>query len=119
MPAIEKIFRDPTPAETAVVDHLLSIDFPGVEALRAQVAGMTVAPDCTCGCGSFTIDTSAEAPLAAGAPPMTPSAFADTGVELFLSVNGGRLTGAEISYLIRDAYPAVGVPDDLSGFRFD
>ncbi|GAB2973129.1 hypothetical protein [Nocardioides montaniterrae] len=44
-----------TEVELAVLHRLVSVEFDGVEQLRAQVEGIReVEPNCTCGCPSFT-----------------------------------------------------------------
>lgn len=47
--------RDPSAIERAIVARLLSVDFEGVVALRAEADAMVgVELACTCGCPSFT-----------------------------------------------------------------
>lgn len=60
--------RDLSDIERRVLNRLLSVDFPGVEALRVQVEKIQGAePNCSCGCPSITpiVDRNA-APAAPG-----------------------------------------------------
>jgi hypothetical protein len=57
--------RPLTPAERAVIEHLLSPDFPGVEELRAQVPHARVRARCGCGCPTIDLVVDREAMLAA------------------------------------------------------
>jgi hypothetical protein len=54
--------RPLTPQERAVIERLLSVDFPDVEFFRAQVPAIRVREMCRCGCGTlyFKIDPDAE-----------------------------------------------------------
>jgi hypothetical protein len=55
--------------ELAVLRRLVSVDFPGVEELRAQIETIReVESNCTCGCPSFTprIDRNAAPPAPVG-----------------------------------------------------
>ena len=47
-----------TVTERALLERLLSVDFPEAEYFRAQIPAITVVDACTCGCGtiSFAVD---------------------------------------------------------------
>lgn len=45
--------RHLTESEVALLNAFLANDFPGADELRSQVAGATVVPGCTCGCGTI------------------------------------------------------------------
>jgi hypothetical protein len=49
--------RPLTERERAVLDHLLSVEFPGVEDLRAQAVNAMVVDVCACGCPSIDFHT--------------------------------------------------------------
>jgi hypothetical protein len=54
---------DPRPLavhERAILDHLLSLEFEGVEQLRRQAADATVVGRCDCGCPTIELATSAD-----------------------------------------------------------
>lgn len=60
--------RPPTPQERAVLERLLSVDFPDAHVFRAQVAAITVTGMCGCGCGSLELEVDpARAPRAPSA----------------------------------------------------
>ncbi len=108
--------REPSVAERQLVRFLLSTEFRGVEALRDQTPTMTVASNCDCGCGSFSIHVDPAIPRSEWKHTATPSALdVERGIEVGLLTAAGILTGAEITY--NQTEPA-GVPDP-SRFRFD
>jgi hypothetical protein len=51
--------RSLTPNERAVIERLLSVDFPEVEFFRKQIDAITVKSTCGCGCGTIrlSVDT--------------------------------------------------------------
>jgi hypothetical protein len=51
--------------ERAIIERLLSLDFPDVEYFRRQVPAITVTGRCPCGCGTIQFAIDPEAP---GAP---------------------------------------------------
>lgn len=57
--------RDLTDDERAVIERLLSVDFPEVGHFRAQVAHAVVRAACGCGCGTIELEVdAAKAPRA-------------------------------------------------------
>lgn len=99
--------RPPTPKEVALVTFLASEDLRGADELRAQIAGMTVARNCDCGCESFSIHVRNDAPSSAWSHAATPGAYGRP-LNAFLFTREGRLVGAEITY---HEGSARGVPD--------
>lgn len=47
--------RPLTANEQALVDALLTPEFPGAEALREQAKALLARPGCTCGCGTIDL----------------------------------------------------------------
>jgi hypothetical protein len=97
--------RQLTPAEGAVLALLLSVEFPGVDALRVQAGSATVVGGCNCGCPSIAIAVPDNAPLALGltsrlAPAegvVSPQGH-DVPGEIILFVDDGRLSYLEYVY---------------------
>lgn len=56
--------------ERALLDRLLSADFPGVEPLRQQAHDLLASPGCTCGCGSIDLFPQGEPPLSEARSPL-------------------------------------------------
>jgi hypothetical protein len=52
--------RPLTPAESLVLGLLLSTEFPGVEALRAQARSAVVVGRCDCGCPTIELAVPAD-----------------------------------------------------------
>ena len=89
---------------------LLSVEFPGVDALRAQAASAVVVGDCGCGCPSVDLELAGDVPLASGfssrlAPTEGLVRPLGEGVsdEIILFVDNGRLSRLE--YVSYDALP--------------
>jgi hypothetical protein len=64
--------RPLSPNEHALVDALLSQEFPGVEALREQARSLLARPGCTCGCGTIDLLPQGRPPRSAAASPAAP-----------------------------------------------
>jgi hypothetical protein len=62
--------RELTHNERALLDGLLSADFPGVEPLREQARDVLAAPGCTCGCGSIDLFPQGEPPVSNARSPL-------------------------------------------------
>ncbi|MCO7238919.1 hypothetical protein [Aeromicrobium sp. CnD17-E] len=94
--------RDPTTAERALLDALLSFDFEGVEALRVQAAGLKVSDGCTCGCGTINLFPSdAHPPLSDARSPVPAEGRVVNGAGedvggLLLFLEQGRLSSLEV-----------------------
>jgi hypothetical protein len=100
--------RPLTSVERAVLALLLSVDFPGVDALRVQAGSAAVVGGCDCGCPSIALTVPADVPLASGlssrlAP--TEGVVSPQGDEIILFVDDGRLSYLE--YVYYDAPPTV------------
>lgn len=97
--------RPLTSAESAVLALLLSVEFPGVDALRVQARSAVVVGGCDCGCPSIALEVPADAPLASGlssrlAPAegaVSPQGEGAPG-EIILFVDDGRLSYLEYVY---------------------
>lgn len=86
-------WRDPTPDEIRVIRRLLSPDFPGSEAYRAQVTGIKVQD---IGDYVFYLDPAIDAPSADPpiSGPLVDGDYADSDgirVEMFIVAKNGRL----------------------------
>lgn len=78
--------RPLTERERAALDALLGVDFPGVDALRAQAASALADPErCPCGCGTVELVTTAP-PASVPLPPVAPA-------ELQVLDDAGEMTG--------------------------
>ncbi len=89
------------PNEQVLLDGLLSLDFDGVAALRAQARDVRVAPGCTCGCGSLDLFVAATSSLSTAPSPIPAEAAVldDAGEEiggLLLFLDAGRLSYMEV-----------------------
>jgi hypothetical protein len=88
--------------ERAVLDFLLSGEFPGVEALQAQARHATVTHACVCGCPSFNIGVDKTRAVRAETDPTRPvdvEAHAlsdDPYFELLLFTDDGWLSYMEL-----------------------
>jgi hypothetical protein len=97
--------RPLTPAESAMLALLLSVEFPGVDALRVQAGSAAVVGGCDCGCPSIAFGVPDDAPLASGltsrlAPVEGVVSPQGEGVpgEIILFVDDGRLSYLEYVY---------------------
>jgi hypothetical protein len=102
--------------ERAILDHLLSLEFEGVEQLRRQAAEATVVGRCDCGCPTIEIETTASAlavPLEGRLAPIEgrvlPIADEPSG-DVILFVDDGRLSSLELVWYTEtpaEAWPPV------------
>lgn len=113
--------RPLTGHERAVLDLFLAVDFDGAHELRAQACDAQVSGVCGCGCGSYDLSVSDDAPRAAalsGGPLRHELAVTDPGGELYgaiiLLVFDGRL--GYLDFHTWDDGPLSGLPpvDHLS-----
>lgn len=88
--------------EGAILDHLLSLEFDGVDQLRCQAAEVTVVGRCDCGCPTIEIETTAsaltvpwEGRLAPIEGRVVPTADEPPG-DVILFVDDGRLSSLEL-----------------------
>jgi hypothetical protein len=59
-----------TPNERALLERLLSADFPGAEPLREQARDVLASQGYTCGCGSIDLFPQGEPPLSDASSPL-------------------------------------------------
>lgn len=85
--------RPLTDHERAVLDLFLNVDFDGAHELRAQARDAQVSGLCGCGCGSYDLSVSDDAPRAAGLPDGWLSH------ELAVAEPGGECYGAIILFI--------------------
>ncbi|MGW4519896.1 hypothetical protein [Amycolatopsis sp. NPDC004378] len=96
--------RPLSPAERAVLDHLLAGEFPGAPRLRAQLPTARVTGTCACGCPTidFVVDPALPAADLDGRVVVEADA-PDGGIIVF--AEEGRLSGLEY-WSVRDDVPA-------------
>ena len=97
--------RELTQRERAVLDHLLSFDFHGVEELRQQAASAVVSGGCACGCPSIDF---AHPDVGPGLTPVVNAQIKDSDDTFFAFTQGPWLAGIE--YVSIDEPPAT-LPD--------
>ncbi|GAA1429317.1 hypothetical protein GCM10009616_11120 [Microlunatus lacustris] len=90
--------------ERDTLEVLLAVDFPGVEALRAQLPGTVVVDRCRCGCPSVSLQPPVDAPLAAVADTVPVEAvgmgaYGQAEAMVLLFVRDGRLSYLECAPL--------------------
>jgi len=95
--------RPLTADEQAILDHLLSLDFEGVEQLRRQAADAAVVGRCDCGCPTIDIKTHGEpldVPLPGRLSPVegrvVPVADEEIAGDVILFIDDGRLSYLEL-----------------------
>lgn len=93
-------------SERQVLDVMLTLDFPGVVELRAQVDAARVTRQCDCGCPSIDLVVEGDVPLAKVVSRTPANAEVDgvLGGGLVVFVDDGRLSGLEY-YWAEDAVP--------------
>ena len=101
--------RPLTANEHAVLDALLSVDFPGVEQLRQQARDILASPGCACGCGSIDLHPQGEPPRSSARSPLpSEGVLRDHAGEeaggLICFVEGGLLSSLEV-YSYEDPLP--------------
>jgi hypothetical protein len=99
--------RPLTPREKAVLDLLLSVDYPGVNELREQAGEAVVVGTCDCGCPTFTVAVPADSPRTTSNPThrtapvelrVRPVAD-EPEAEVILFLDDGRISSVEyVSY---------------------
>ena len=98
------------PAERALLDFLLSADFPGRGELKAQAESIEVVGMCECGCGTVTFAPNGSAARARCREPI-PVEAQGKGLQVLLFVRDGLLRSLEIVDFENErplAYPAPG-----------
>jgi hypothetical protein len=90
--------RPLTTKERAVLDFLLSLDFPGARELRDQAEKAVVIGRCGCGCPTvdLTVDERAESAELADRNPVEATAANNEGLQLLLFTRHGRLESLEL-----------------------
>jgi hypothetical protein len=87
--------RELKPPERALLDLMLSRDFPGSAELREQATTALVNWECDCGCGTVNFAI-AESSRAAAAQEPIPIEARSGDVEVLLFVSNGLLSSVEI-----------------------
>ncbi len=90
--------------ERETLEALLAVDFPGVDALRAQLLGTRVTGRCACGCPTVDLEPPADAPPAVvgTSVPVEAKAHSRSGEGeglVLLFVDDGRLSCLEYAPL--------------------
>jgi len=83
------------PGERALLDFLLSSEFPGCEQLKAQIDNLQVTGVCECGCGTVNFSIKGQAARAVCREPIPVEAQGD-GIDVLLFVRNGLLSSLEI-----------------------
>lgn len=96
-------WRAMTDVERAVLDGMLTFDFPGVEELRVQSLHAKVRRDCYCGCSSLSFDVAPQAPRSSAESPLLVRAGVvgedDQPVGyLMVWLDGGRLEQLDVGH---------------------
>ena len=81
--------------ERALIEFLLSADFPERDELRSQLNSVEAVGMCECGCETFSVLVKGSVPSATCREPVPVEAHGD-GIEVLLFVRGGLLTSLEI-----------------------
>jgi hypothetical protein len=86
-----------TDTEHGVLALLLAQDFPGADALRAQLSSVRVSGGCECGCPTINLDVEGDVPLAVVESRTPVNAHVDgvIGGGLIVFVDDGRLSSLE------------------------
>lgn len=87
MNSMNRLLRE---RERALLDFLLSADFPGCEELRVQAAVASVAGRCECGCGTIDPSVPPGSPAAKVEPHIPIEAYGDA-LEALLFAPGDRI----------------------------
>lgn len=98
MSAMSEFPRDLSDTERAVLSLLLSVEFPGVDAYRQQLAGAVVSSRCPCGCLEFSVEVAPESPIAQGSALSVSAWSEEEQVHIGLEAHGGRLTGVNLMW---------------------
>jgi hypothetical protein len=87
--------RQLKPNERALLEFLLSEDFPGRNELREQVGRIEVVGDCDCGCGSINLMVRNPVVRSVAREPIPVEAHG-AGIDVLLFVRDGLLSSLEI-----------------------
>jgi hypothetical protein len=93
--------------EKALIDFLLTADFPGRDELRDQLGQVQVLGDCDCGCGTVSLSVPGAAVRADAREPIPVEAYNEDGsLSVLLFVREGMLASLEIvDYVGGRGYP--------------
>ena len=83
--------------EKALLDFLLSADFPGREELKEQAETVTVVGECQCGCGTVEFEVEGNFPAAKLEKSIPIEGYADA-LDVLLFTEGGFLAMLEIVF---------------------
>jgi hypothetical protein len=87
--------RELKPNERAMIEFLLTADFPGRDELREQVGCVGVVWDCDCGCGTIKMIVRNPVVRAVAREPI-PVEARGAGIDVLLFVRDGLLASLEI-----------------------
>lgn len=93
--------RAPTETERAVLELLLSVDFPGVAEYRDQARRAVVTERCPCGCLEFSLAVPDDSHPASGRAQVT-AWSEEQQVHLDLETRRGRLAGVALTWFGED-----------------
>jgi hypothetical protein len=94
MNPIQRALRDD---ERALLDFLLSADFPGRDELRKQADTVRVVGECQCGCGTIELQVEPSQPPAKVSGPIPIEAYGDA-IDVLLFARNGILGSLEIVF---------------------
>jgi len=91
--------RPLNPSERALIDLLLSADFPGCDELRSQVDNVEVVGTCKCGCGTVDLRVKEPAVRSRSGSPVPAEARCDAPpIDVLLFVDHGLLSLLELVF---------------------
>jgi hypothetical protein len=94
MNPVQRSLRDD---ERALLDFLLSTDFPGRDELRKQAETVRVIAECQCGCGTIELQVEPGLPPARVNGPIPIEAYGDA-IDVLLFARNGVLGSLEIVF---------------------
>jgi hypothetical protein len=100
------------PKEKALLEFLLSVDFPGRDELREQLDHVKVIWTCDCGCGTVTLRLKDQVPRAAVARYIPVEAHSKK-VDVMLFVRDGQLFSLELAFHDQHSPKEFPDPEDL------
>lgn len=94
MNPVQRPLRD---YERALLDFLLSADFPGRDELRKQAETVRVVGECQCGCGTIELQVQPDLPPANVTRPIPIEAYGEV-IDVLLFARKGVLGSLEIVF---------------------
>lgn len=98
--------------EKALLDFLLSVDFPGRDELKVQAENVTVVGECKCGCGTIDLALPPGTPAAKNAKHIPVEAYGDA-IDVLLFAENGFLGMLEIVFYADPPQKPYPRPDQL------